>query len=359
MAKGRDGSTDIYGIIWRPYQFDPAKKYPVIELIYAGPQDSFVPKDFRALHRAQSIAELGFILVQIDGMGTSNRSKAFHEVCWKNLGDAGFPDRIAWLKAAAAKHPEMDITRVGIFGGSAGGQNALGALLFAGWLGYLSLSLNYQIRDWEQRLKDNRAEVLDIERMRREYSAESAKIDQAHALIRSQFYVSGLISDLGRTRPDVVAIDLIEWNDAGIVLRGSLRENSERATAIIGDYVKALIRDDKIGPLFQEIRLADLDRGLTEMARVLKPGGRLVILEITQPTRPPLSTFYSLWFDRIVPLLGAFSGDPEAYSYLPESVRSFPSPSGLAARIDRAGFERIRYTVLAGGIIAIHSGVRE
>jgi demethylmenaquinone methyltransferase / 2-methoxy-6-polyprenyl-1,4-benzoquinol methylase len=104
--------------------------------------------------------------------------------------------------------------------------------------------------------------------------------------------------------------------------------------------------------------LADLDRGLREMARVLKPGGRAVILEITQPSRPPLSSFYSLWFDRIVPLLGRFSSDPEAYSYLPESVRSFPSPVGLAEKMDRAGFERIRYTVLAGGIIAIHSGLR-
>jgi demethylmenaquinone methyltransferase/2-methoxy-6-polyprenyl-1,4-benzoquinol methylase len=104
--------------------------------------------------------------------------------------------------------------------------------------------------------------------------------------------------------------------------------------------------------------LADLDRGLAEMARVLKPGGRLVILEITQPTRPPLSTFYSLWFDRLVPVLGTLAGDRAAYSYLPESVRSFPSPRDLAARMDSAALERIKVTVLAGGIIAIHSGAR-
>jgi demethylmenaquinone methyltransferase/2-methoxy-6-polyprenyl-1,4-benzoquinol methylase len=117
-------------------------------------------------------------------------------------------------------------------------------------------------------------------------------------------------------------------------------------------------RFDAVTVGFGVRNLADLDRGLREMARVLKPGGRAVILEITTPTRPPLSLFFSLWFDRIVPLLGAFSSNPEAYSYLPESVRSFPNPRGLAEKMDAAGFERIRYTVLAGGIIAIHSGVR-
>lgn len=130
VAKGRDGKTDIWGTITRPMNFDSSKKYPVIENIYAGPQGSFVPKTFSAVSPDQALAELGFIVVHIDGMGTSNRSKAFHDVAFKNLGDAGLPDRILWHKAVAAKYPYYDITRVGIFGTSAGGQSALGALLF-------------------------------------------------------------------------------------------------------------------------------------------------------------------------------------------------------------------------------------
>lgn len=130
VAKGRDGKTDIWGTITRPLHLDPAKKYPVIESIYAGPQGSFVPKTFSAIAPDQELAELGFIVVHIDGMGTSNRSKAFHDVAFKNLADAGFPDRILWHKAVAAKYPYYDISRVGIFGTSAGGQSALGALLF-------------------------------------------------------------------------------------------------------------------------------------------------------------------------------------------------------------------------------------
>ncbi|MHB8522420.1 MAG: S9 family peptidase [Limisphaerales bacterium] len=131
-AKGRDGVTDIYGVIFRPKAFDPHRKYPVIENIYAGPQDSYVPKSFRASYRQDGLAELGFVVVQIDGMGTSNRSKKFHDVCWKDLGDAGFPDRILWIKAATAKYPSLDLTRVGIYGTSAGAQNALGGLLAHG-----------------------------------------------------------------------------------------------------------------------------------------------------------------------------------------------------------------------------------
>ncbi len=139
VAKGRDGRTDIWGLVVRPRDYDPAKRYPVIENIYAGPHDSFVPKGFwpfggfsggdKAMGM-QQIADLGFVVVMIDGMGTANRSKAFHDVAWKNLDDSGFPDRIAWIKALAAKDRAVDITRVGIYGGSAGGQSTLNALLF-------------------------------------------------------------------------------------------------------------------------------------------------------------------------------------------------------------------------------------
>lgn len=132
-AKGRDGKTEIWGTIHRPFRFDRNRRYPVVESIYAGPHDSHVNKNFSATAWSMAnVAELGTIVVTIDGMGTNNRSKAFHDVCWKNLRDAGFPDRIPWIKAAARKYPQIDTTRVGIYGWSAGGQNALSALLFHG-----------------------------------------------------------------------------------------------------------------------------------------------------------------------------------------------------------------------------------
>ncbi len=130
VAKGRDGNTDIWGVVCRPSNFDSSFKYPVIENIYAGPQDAFVPKRFMNYSEMQSMAELGFIVIQCDGMGTANRSKAFHDVCWKNLADAGFPDRILWIKALAQKYAYVDADKVGLFGTSAGGQNAAGGVLF-------------------------------------------------------------------------------------------------------------------------------------------------------------------------------------------------------------------------------------
>ena len=133
VAPGRDGKTPIWGIIQRPSNFDPTKRYPIIEYIYSGPGDSYVPKSFLPYNNyTTALAELGFIVVQLDAMGTSNRGKKFEEVCYKNLKDAGFPDRIAWIKAAAQKYPYMDIDRVGIYGCSAGGQESTAAVLFHG-----------------------------------------------------------------------------------------------------------------------------------------------------------------------------------------------------------------------------------
>jgi demethylmenaquinone methyltransferase / 2-methoxy-6-polyprenyl-1,4-benzoquinol methylase len=101
---------------------------------------------------------------------------------------------------------------------------------------------------------------------------------------------------------------------------------------------------------------SDLQRGIDELARVIKPGGRVVVLEITTPTKPPLSTFYRLWFDRVVPLIGHVAGDPDAYNYLPESVKRFPDPQGLGAVLAQAGLQRVRWVLTAGGIIALHVG---
>ncbi|KAK3349855.1 peptidase S9B dipeptidylpeptidase IV domain protein [Lasiosphaeria hispida] len=132
VSPGRDGSTPIHGIIVKPSNFDPSKKYPILEDVYAGPQDFFAPKAYSTLNSYREWADRGYIVVKLDGMGTNWRSKAFHDVCYKNLKDAGFLDRIVWIKAAASTRSWMDLSRVGIKGGSAGGQNAVGALLFHG-----------------------------------------------------------------------------------------------------------------------------------------------------------------------------------------------------------------------------------
>ena len=138
---------------------------------------------------------------------------------------------------------------------------ALGLVLFTGWTAYLCLSVRNQTRDWEQRINDNRAEVRDIQRMQREYAAETIKIDQAYALVRPRFFVSGFLANLGRSRPDQITIDTVEWNEAGVVVRGNLRESSARAMPLLGGYVDLLRKDEKISALFREINLTDLERG--------------------------------------------------------------------------------------------------
>ena len=130
VAPGRDGKTPMWGLIRRPSNFDPSRSYPVIEYIYQGPGDQYVPKSFRPYDWwMTSLSELGFIVVMVDGMGTSFRSRDFENVCYKNLKDAAIPDHIAWLKEAGEKYPYMDLDRVGIYGCSAGGQESLSALL--------------------------------------------------------------------------------------------------------------------------------------------------------------------------------------------------------------------------------------
>ncbi len=138
---------------------------------------------------------------------------------------------------------------------------AVAALLVVGWLGAITLSWKKQIGDWERRIKENRTEIAEIDRLQRDYATESAKIDQAYALMRPRLYVSEFLTNVGRTRPEQMSIDLIDWNDAGIVVRGGLRERSERASRILGGYVDVLRKDDKIGPLFATISLTDIDRG--------------------------------------------------------------------------------------------------
>jgi demethylmenaquinone methyltransferase/2-methoxy-6-polyprenyl-1,4-benzoquinol methylase len=170
------------------------------------------------------------------------------------------------------------------------------------------------------------------------------------------FELAGRVAPEGRVIGSDFSEAMLDLARRKATDRGAANVRFEWADALELPYDDATFDAVTVG--FGVRNLADLDVGIGELSRVLKPGGRLVILEITNPRRPPLSTFFGLWFDRIVPLLGTLAGDQEAYTYLPESVKRFPPPEGLAMIMDRSGLERIRYTVLAGGIIAIHSGAR-
>lgn len=139
------------------------------------------------------------------------------------------------------------------------------------------------------------------------------------------------------------------------VRRGVQRVRFEHADALRLPYANASFDVATIG--FALRNVADTDRGLRELARVVRPGGRVVVLDFTRPRQQPFSAFYSIWFDRIVPLLGGLSSDPAAYAYLPESVRGFHDPHELAVKMTHAGFEDVRCLLLAGGIVTIHSGL--
>jgi demethylmenaquinone methyltransferase/2-methoxy-6-polyprenyl-1,4-benzoquinol methylase len=162
-----------------------------------------------------------------------------------------------------------------------------------------------------------------------------------------------LAIELARREVEVVGSDFSEEMLA-VARRKAPELRFEQANALDLPYADDEYDAATVG--FGARNFSDLDRGLAEMARVVRPGGRVVVLEITTPTKPPLSTFYRFWFDRLVPAMGRIAGDSDAYEYLPSSVKRFPGPEGLAASMERAGLERIRWVLTAGGIIALHVG---
>jgi demethylmenaquinone methyltransferase / 2-methoxy-6-polyprenyl-1,4-benzoquinol methylase len=210
----------------------------------------------------------------------------------------------------------------------------------------------------------NRTMTAGLDRRWRERAADRAQVGPGGRALDACCGTGDLTLELARrVGPDghVVGCDFSEPMLARArakAARASAGQVSfERADALDLPYETASFDAVTVG--FGVRNFADLDRGLGELVRVLRPGGRLVVLEITQPQRPPLTWFFRIWFDRVVPLLGTVAGDRDAYSYLPASVRRFPTPERLAAMIAGAGIERVRWLLLGGGIITIHSGVKK
>jgi demethylmenaquinone methyltransferase/2-methoxy-6-polyprenyl-1,4-benzoquinol methylase len=187
----------------------------------------------------------------------------------------------------------------------------------------------------------------------RERAVELARVGQGSRAVDVATGTGDLAVALRAAGADVVGCDFSEE----MLERARRKEPSARfewADALALPYEDDTFDAATVG--FGARNFSDLGRGLREMARVVRPGGRVVVLEITTPQKPPLSTFFSLWFDRIVPALGRMAGDEAAYTYLPSSVKRFPGPRALAGEMAAAGLEEIRWVLTAGGIIAIHAG---
>jgi demethylmenaquinone methyltransferase / 2-methoxy-6-polyprenyl-1,4-benzoquinol methylase len=187
----------------------------------------------------------------------------------------------------------------------------------------------------------------------RERAADLARVGPGTSALDVATGTGDLALELARRGGEVVGSDFSD----GMLERARLKSSSvrwEQGNALALPYGDAAFDAATVG--FGARNFSDLERGLGEMVRVVRPGGRVVVLEITTPTRPPLSTFFSLWFDRVVPVLGRLSGEQQAYSYLPSSVKRFPAPQELGAVLHRLGLRDVRWILTAGGIIALHSG---
>ncbi len=189
----------------------------------------------------------------------------------------------------------------------------------------------------------------------RERAADLARVGPGSRALDVATGTGDLAIELASRGADVVGSDFSEGM-LDVARRKAPGLVWEQGNALALPYPDASFDASTVG--FGARNFSDLAQGLREMARVVRPGGRVVVLEITTPQKPPLSTFFSLWFDRIGPLIGKVAGDPDAYNYLPNSVKRFPEPAGLAAALQRAGLEQIRWILTAGGIIALHVGVK-
>ena len=189
----------------------------------------------------------------------------------------------------------------------------------------------------------------------RERAADLARVGPGSRALDVATGTGDLAIELASRGASVVGSDFSEGM-LEVARRKSPALTWEQGNALALPYPDASFDATTVG--FGARNFSDLPQGLREMARVVRPGGRVVVLEITTPQKPPLSTFFSLWFDRIVPLLGKLAHEPEAYTYLPSSVKRFPAPQALGADLVAAGLTDVRWILTAGGIIALHSGTK-